>query len=214
MAAIENTSNRGGGSYFTFKQMQELRDVCREKKLYYHIDGARIFNALVETGDDPAEVGKLFDTVSICLSKGLGAPVGSLLIASRDRIKKARKIRKAFGGGMRQAGFLAAAGIYALDHHITRLKDDHRRAKEIGNALAALPFMEKVLPVATNIVIFRLKPKVTAEEFRQYLLDNGIKCNITEKQTIRMVTHLDINDSMVEKVAGTIKKYSLQKINS
>src|SRR5882762_269396 len=165
LVVLENTVNKGGGSCYTLDQIKPIAELCKAKDLKLHLDGARIFNALIHTGDSAADYGKYFDGISVCLSKGLGAPVGSVFLADKTTIKYARRIRKVFGGGMRQAGFLAAAGIYALDHHITRLKDDHHRAKELGKALARQPFVKAMMPVDTNIVIFELSPGVTQQQF-------------------------------------------------
>lgn len=206
LVSVENTANRAGGSYYSLQQMAELAEVCRKHGLMYHLDGARIFNALAETGDAPAAVGKLFDSVSVCLSKGLGAPAGSVLLGNKEFIRQARRVRKVFGGGMRQAGILAAAGIYALDHHVGRLKEDHRRAKTLGATIAALPFVETVLPVETNIIIFTLNEKMASEKFVQDLTDQGIKAVGFGKQTIRFVTHLDFTEEMLERTCSTLQK--------
>src|SRR6185436_19870289 len=149
VVSLENTSNKGGGSYYSLQSIKEIKEVCERHRLKLHLDGARIFNALEETKDSPSETGKFFDTISVCLSKGLGAPVGSVLLSSKENIRKAKRVRKVFGGGMRQAGFLAAAGIFALENNIERLKDDHKRAKIIGEAVKKLPFVEEVFPVDT-----------------------------------------------------------------
>ncbi len=206
LVALENTSNRGGGSYYSLKQISDIHQVVRNNCLKFHLDGARIFNALTETGDSPKDLGQLFDTISVCLSKGLGAPVGSVLLASKENIQKAKRIRKVFGGGMRQAGFMAAAGIYALDNNITRLKEDHKRAKQIEAALKQLSFVESIMPVDTNILIFRLIPSITNDEFLTKLAANNIKAAATAKQTIRFVTHLDFNDDMLTELIRVLKK--------
>jgi threonine aldolase len=164
-------------------------------------------NALTVTNDSPSETGKLFDTISFCLSKGLGAPIGSLLISSKENIKYARHVRKALGGGMRQAGYLAAAGIFALDKNIERLKDDHSRARVLGNTISTLSYIKELLPVETNIVIFTLNEDVVAEKFIEYLSGQGIKALIFGKNTIRFVTHLDIDDTMIEKTISALKQY-------
>jgi threonine aldolase len=148
----------------------------------------------------------MFDGISVCLSKGLGAPVGSVLLGSTETIQKAKRIRKVFGGGWRQAGFLAAAGIYALDHHVNRLKDDHRRAKILAEALLDLPYVKSCMPADTNIVIFELDEKRNPEEFVEKLAHHGIKCNTFGKQMIRFVTHLDIDDGMIDYTLDTLKK--------
>ena len=163
LVALENTVNKGGGCCYTLPQIAAISRVCRENRLFLHLDGARVFNALVATGEDATEYGRYFDTISVCLSKGLGAPVGSVLLGNRETIRQAKRVRKVMGGGWRQAGYLAAAGIYALDHHVHRLKDDHRRARELAETLSRLPFVEEILPVDTNIVIFRLNEAVGAE---------------------------------------------------
>jgi len=206
LVSIENTANRAGGSYYSLQQMKEVADICKKNNLKYHLDGARIFNAIVENGYTTKDVGNLFDSISICLSKGLGAPVGSLLLGDKELIKKARRIRKVFGGGMRQAGFLAAAGIYALDNHINRLKDDHKRAKYLGEVLSKLNYIESVLPVDTNIIIFNLNDKLNPETFVKKLAENDIKAVCFGKQAIRFVTHLDFTDEMLEKTENILLK--------
>lgn len=196
LVVLENTCNRGGGSYYTLDEMRPIGDVCGERGLKLHLDGARIFNALVETGESPTEAGTLFDSVSVCLSKGLGAPVGSLLAGDEEFIRQARRVRKVMGGGMRQAGYLAAAGIYALDHHVERLVEDHRRARQLAEAVSELPFVENIRPVQTNIVIFDVKPPHTAATFLALLEEKGIKATAFGPQTIRFVTHLDFSEEM------------------
>lgn len=205
LVCIENTSNRGGGAYYTIPQVKAISDVCKKSNLKLHLDGARIFNALVETKENPEDYGKLCNSISICLSKGLGAPVGSVLLGSKEFIKKGRRIRKALGGGMRQAGYIAAAGIYALDSNIERLKDDHKRAKAIEANLKTLSFINEIMPVETNIIIFKLTKKYTTESFLKKLLEHDIKAVGIGKQSIRMVTHLDFDDGMLEKVIKTLK---------
>ncbi len=207
LVSVENTSNKGGGSYYTLKQLIEVAAETRKHNLKLHLDGARIFNAIVESKDSTQEIGKLFDTVSVCLSKGLGAPVGSLLIASKENIAKAKRVRKAFGGGMRQSGFLAAAGIYALDNNIVKLKDDHRRAKSIEIMLKELSYVENILPVDTNIIMFKLDEKKPVADFLNYLSQNNIKGYQFGKQTVRFVTHLDFTDDMLEKLSSKLKNY-------
>lgn len=206
LVCLENTVNRAGGSYYDLNTIKEIKQACDAYKLPLHLDGARIFNAIVENNYTTTDIGNQFDSISICLSKGLGAPVGSLLLGTKPFIKKARRVRKVFGGGMRQAGFLAAAGIYALDNHIQRLKEDHKRAKEIGKVLETLPYVESVMPVDTNIVIFNLTDKYTAVSFEEALKPHGIKLAAFGKQTIRFVTHLDFTDEMLAKVIEVLKK--------
>ena len=207
LVAIENTCNKGGGSFYSLQQMRSLSEISRIHNLKIHLDGARIFNAIAETGDSTLEIGKLFDTISICLSKGLGAPVGSLILSSAENIKRAKRVRKSFGGGMRQSGYLAAAGIYALDHNIKRLKEDHLRAKNIYKALTSLTYINEILPVDTNIIVFSLIDEKPIEHFLNYLTKNNIKAVAFGKQTVRMVTHLDFTDEMLDKLVLTLKKY-------
>lgn len=208
LVCIENTANRAGGSYYSMTQMKEIEEVCKKNKLYYHLDGARIFNAIVENDYSTNEIGPLFDSISVCLSKGLGAPVGSVLLGTKEFIQRSRRIRKVFGGGMRQAGYLAAAGIYALDNHVTRLKEDHKRAKILSEVLSKTSYVESILPVDTNIVIFNLNEKMNAEKFVQKLGEQNIKIVAFGKQAIRFVTHLDFNDDMLQKTEEVLKKLS------
>lgn len=205
LVSLENTVNRAGGSFYTCSEIKPITLLCREKGLKLHLDGARIFNALIETGEQAHEVGALFDSVSICLSKGLGAPVGSLLIGDTSFIKRGRKIRKVFGGGMRQAGFLAAAGLFALKNNTERLKEDHRKARVLEQELKQLSFVESVLPVYTNIVIFNLTPDVSGENFENYMKKNGVRISAFGKQTIRLVTHLDLTNDMLEKTISVLQ---------
>jgi threonine aldolase len=205
LVCLENTVNRAGGSYYQLDEMLKISTLCKEKQLGFHLDGARLFNALVETKESTIDVGNTFDSISICLSKGLGAPVGSLLLGTTDFIKKARRVRKVFGGGMRQAGFLAAAGIYALDNNINRLTEDHQRAKHIETILTGLPYVESSLPVDTNIIIFNLSPNLKFDVFENKLKEEGIKMSAFGKQTVRFVTHLDFTDDMLTKLESVLK---------
>ncbi len=205
LVCIENTANRAGGSFYSLKQINDIANVCKKNNLKYHLDGARIFNAVVEANYSTKEVGSAFDSISICLSKGLGAPVGSLLLGNKEFIRKARRIRKIFGGGMRQAGFLAAAGIYALDNNINRLKEDHNRAKQIENILKTANYVESILPVDTNIIIFNLNEKISSENFLNALAKENIKTVGFGKNAIRFVTHLDFTDDMLTKTEKVLK---------
>jgi threonine aldolase len=205
LVSVENTMNKGGGSIYDFNELQAIGKVCSENGLKFHLDGARLFNALVETDVTTGDYGQLFDSISICISKGLGAPVGSVLIGSKEFIKKSRRIRKVFGGGMRQAGYLAAACIYALDNHVERLREDHRRAKELETLLQALPYVEEVTPVQTNLVFFSLKASMPVDLFLQKLRENDIYAMALAPQQVRFVTHLDISDEMMEKVKTVLK---------
>ncbi len=206
VVALENTCNKGGGSCYDFEEIKKIHKVCRQYDLSLHLDGARLFNALAESKQTPKDYGTLFDTISICLSKGLGAPAGSLLISSKDNIKKARRVRKALGGAMRQSGYLAAAGIYALDHHVKRLKEDHQRAKSIARVLESCSFVEYMLPVETNIIIFGLNEKYTDEAFLVILKKKGILAVQMDRRMMRFVTHLDFDDAMLEKFEKEIKR--------
>lgn len=204
LVSLENTVNKGGGSIYTLEQIAAIGKLCKEQGLPLHLDGARVFNALVETGEDARDYGNYFDTVSICLSKGLGVPVGSVLVGSEALMRKGRRIRKVFGGGMRQAGYLAAAGLYALENHVERLKDDHARARGIGAVLQEMPYVEAVEPVDTNIVLFSLKGMETAD-FLQRLAEKNIKAIAFGPGSIRMVTHLDFTDEMLEDLLNVLK---------
>lgn len=200
LVSLENTHNKGGGSVYPRGSIKALSETARSNGLGVHLDGARIFNALTVTGEDPKEIGAAVDTLSVCLSKGLGAPVGSMLIATQDTIRKARRVRKALGGGMRQAGYLAAAGIYALENNISRLADDHHRAKSIGDVLKRCGYVTEVLPVETNIVVFALKKELEVSDFLIHLSSNGIRAMQFGKHSVRFVFHLEITDQDVERL--------------
>lgn len=206
LVVLENTVNKGGGKCYTLDQIEAVHNLCAIKGLKLHLDGARLFNALVATGDKAAPYGHFFDGISICLSKGLGAPVGSVLLGSKTMINQARRLRKVLGGGMRQAGFLAAAGIYALDHHIDRLVQDHGHAKALADALVQANYVEKVMPVETNIVLFEVTDRHSAEEVVRALERKGILCNTTSHKTIRLVTHLDVTSAMIDQTIEVIGK--------
>lgn len=207
LVVLENTCNKGGGSYYTLQEIQPIAQLCTERALKLHLDGARLFHALVETGETPQEVGRLFDSISLCLSKGLGAPVGSVLIGDAAFIQQARRFRKVMGGGMRQAGYLAAAGIYALDHNVERLKEDNERAKVLGKALEILPMVENVRPVKTNIVIFDVKKPHTAASFLEELKEKNVIASAFGPQTIRFVTHLDFTEEMLERTLEVLEEF-------
>ncbi|MBC7399318.1 MAG: aminotransferase class I/II-fold pyridoxal phosphate-dependent enzyme [Mucilaginibacter sp.] len=202
LVVLENTVNKGGGSCYTLEQIKPIAELCKAKGLKLHLDGARIFNALAHTGDKAVEYGQYFNGISVCLSKGLGAPVGSVLLADKETIKYARRIRKVLGGGMRQAGFLAAAGIYALDHHVERLKIDHAHAQILAEALSKSSAVTNVLPAETNIVLFdTVKP---ADVVLQQLEKQGIHALSTDKHRIRFVLHLDVHPEQVEHVVKVL----------
>lgn len=202
---IENTNNRGGGSVWDLNEAKRIRSVCDQQDLKLHLDGARIFNAMTVDGNTPAQWGAPFHSVSICLSKGLGAPVGSMLVGNKAFIHQARRVRKRIGGGMRQAGLLAAAGMYALDHHVERLSEDHARAKRLEAGLKDLPFVEQVMPVETNIVITVLKPTMTADRLLQQLRGKDILASKFGTLMVRMVTHLDLNDEAMERTLSVLR---------
>ncbi|MBN8677145.1 MAG: aminotransferase class I/II-fold pyridoxal phosphate-dependent enzyme [Chitinophagales bacterium] len=200
LVVIENTCNKGGGSMYNLETIRQISEVCRRRQLAFHMDGARLFNALVETGNTPAEIGREMDSISICLSKGLGAPVGSVLIGHQAFIKEARRVRKAMGGGMRQIGYLAAAGIYALDNHVVRLKEDHENARRIAETLKNCSWATNIRPVQTNILIFDLVAPLTPALFLEKLKQKGVLASAFGPQTIRFVTHLDVSKEMTDTV--------------
>lgn len=204
LVVLENTVNKGGGKCYTLEQIAPIAGLCKQRGLKLHLDGARIFNALVHTGDKAADYGKYFDGISVCLSKGLGTPVGSVLLADKATIKYARRLRKVLGGGMRQAGFLAAAGIYALDHHVERLKIDHSHSHILADELKRLSWVSNVVDVETNIVLFdTLEP---ADIVVENLAEQGIKCNSTDAHRVRFVTHLDVHPEQVEYTVKVLKE--------
>ena len=204
LVCIENTSNRGGGSCYRLEDIQRIREVCDRHGLQLHLDGARLFNALVATGEKARDYGTVFHSISVCLNKGLGCPAGSLLAGTKTFIQRARRIRKVFGGGMRQAGYLAACGIYALENHIDRLATDHAHAQQIAAALQQQPFTASILPVETNIVIIEIKPPYQPAQIVEKLKSHDIHCIAISPTQIRMVLHLDITPEMVRKVLEVV----------
>jgi threonine aldolase len=206
LVSLENTANRGGGSCYDMAEMVRIRQVCDTHGLSLHLDGARLFNALVVSQDDPKTYGDIFHSISICLSKGLGAPVGSLLLGDRRFIQKARRFRKIFGGGMRQAGMLAAAGQFALQHHINRLTEDHTHAGLIARALASKPFIDRLLPVETNIIIAEMREPWSPRDFMEYMHAHDIHLFTISPRRFRMVLHLDISPEMVERTISIINE--------
>lgn len=207
LVCIENTTNKGGGACWDFSELENIEQVCRQNDLAFHLDGARLFNALVAKNETAQQYGQLFDTISICLSKGLGAPIGSVLIGSKLHIAKALRIRKLLGGAMRQAGFLAAAGIYALDNNVNRLAEDHQKAKEIGQTLTSCSYVTEVEPIETNIVIFYVNDIVGDVNFIEKMKEKGILLTSMGDGKIRIVTHLDYTDAMHEKLLLTLKSF-------
>jgi len=196
LVEVENTTNKGGGACWDFNELQKIRKVCDDNTLGLHLDGARLWNALVAKKETTEQYGNVFDTISVCLSKGLGCPIGSVLVGDEDIMQGAMRIRKIFGGGMRQVGYLAAAGIYALDHHVERLEEDHNRAKELGHVLNKVGFVNKVEPVETNIVIFELQKDVNSNAFISKLESKGVKLVGMGENKLRLVTHLDYTNKM------------------
>jgi threonine aldolase len=206
LVCIENTTNKGGGACWDFEELQRIREVCDKHGLKYHLDGARIWNALIAKGERPEDYGSLFDTISVCLSKGMGCPVGSLLLGSKSDMEEALRIRKVLGGGMRQAGYLAAAGLYALDHQFSTLAEDHRKARELGAVLEAADYVSYLAPVETNIVIFELESeRVTEQRFLEVISSCGLRMIGMGQGKLRMVTHRDYTEEMHEYVLTTLE---------
>uniref|UniRef100_UPI0037BFA646 threonine aldolase family protein n=1 Tax=Flavobacterium sp. TaxID=239 RepID=UPI0037BFA646 len=209
MVGIENTTNKGGGACYEISELQKIKQICIDHNLKYHLDGARLWNALVAKNQQPKQFGELFDTISVCFSKGLGCPIGSVLVSDAATIHRALRIRKIFGGNMRQSGYLAAAGIYALENNINRLEDDHRRAKELGIQLEQCNWVEKVEPVETNIVVFSAQPPVQDQLVIDKLKQKGISISLLAKGKLRMVTHLDYRQVMHEYVLETLENIEI-----
>ncbi len=209
MVEVENTMNKGGGSVYDNANLAAISEICKTNNLKFHLDGARIFNALAVTGQSTLDCGKLFDSISICLSKGLGAPVGSVLIGTKEFINRARRVRKVFGGGMRQAGYLAAAGIYALENHIERLKEDHRKAKMLSEMLASLTWVDKVYDCQTNIALFSVKEPLNAVSVVKQLQARDIYGIEFDKYTVRLVTHLNFDEEMLQHALNVLKEIKL-----
>jgi threonine aldolase len=206
LVSLENTANRGGGSCYNLAELEKIKEICSKNNLALHLDGARLFNAMVAKSEKPGDYGQIFDSISICLSKGLGTPVGSVLLGTKDLIKRARRIRKVFGGGMRQAGYLAAAGIYALENNIQRLIEDHEHAGLIAGALAKKDFTGSILPVETNIIIFEVSGRISAAEFAEKMRENEIRVTVISKTQVRIVLHLDVTKDMVSKTIKVIEQ--------
>ncbi|MGB7786525.1 MAG: GntG family PLP-dependent aldolase [Salinimicrobium sp.] len=209
LVCLENTTNKGGGACYDLEEIKKVKKVCDEHGLGLHLDGARLFNALVKTGEDPKTFGKIFDTISVCLSKGLGTPMGSVLIGKKELMKNAMRVRKVLGGGMRQVGFMAAAGIYALDNHVERLAEDHRRASEIGEMLKAQAYVKEVEPVETNIVIFYLGNASDEPKFMSQLQQENIRISNMGQGKLRIVTHLDYSEEDHRRFLEVLKNIQL-----
>ncbi len=211
LIVLENTCNRGGGSIYRQEEILPIQDLAQRKGLALHLDGARLFNALVETGESTETWGKMFDSISLCFSKGLGAPVGSVLMGNATFIHEARRVRKAMGGGMRQIGYLAAAALYALEHHVERLREDHAHARILADALEQSPYVAGLRPVVSNIILFDILPEYAATDFLEALKTKGINATGFGPQTIRFVTHLDVTRPMIDKAAEAIKEIKLSE---
>ena len=208
LVALENTTNKGGGAFYSTNTIEEIAQLCRQENLPLHLDGARLWNAMVATKTSPAFYGQHFDTLSICFSKGLGAPVGSALVGPQSTIDNALRIRKMLGGGMRQAGYLAAAAIYGIDHHWHRMQQDHDKAKSLGEVLSKVPGVRYLAPVDTNIVIFEMDSEVRENQFMQHMQKNEIQLISMGSGKLRFVTHLDYSDAQHDYVLKCIKQLS------
>jgi len=206
LVCVENTTNKGGGACYELDELKKIKEVCVANNLKFHLDGARIWNALIAKKQDPKAFGRLFDTISVCLSKGMGAPIGSVLLGDKATIHRALRIRKILGGGMRQVGYLAAAGLYALDNNISRLAEDHRRAKELASVLSTRDWVAKVEPVETNILIFTLKSNYSEKNFIEKLKQKNISISSMGHGKLRMVTHLDYREVMHTYVLETLAR--------
>lgn len=200
LVLVENSCNRGGGKVFPLDELARISEVCKASGMKLHIDGARLFNSMVAEGSSPADHGRLSDSISICLSKGLGCPIGSVLVGDKQFIRQAHRVRKVLGGGMRQVGIIAAAGIYALDHHVERLKVDHDRALATGKELSKLDFVKDVLEPETNILVFSVSDDLDADDVVEHLLNEGVQCFAVGDNRIRFVFHLDVSEEDFQKL--------------
>ncbi len=209
MVGIENTTNKGGGACYDIDELVKIKQVCVDNNLKFHLDGARLWNAMIAKKQHPKQFGELFDTISVCFSKGMGCPIGSVLLSDAETMRKALRIRKIFGGNLRQSGYLAAAGIYALQNNINRLEDDHNRAKELGNTLQKLSWVASVQPVETNIVVFSVIDTIEDKMVIEKLKQKGVAISLLAKNTLRMVTHLDYKQVMHEYVIDVLGKIEL-----
>ena len=206
LVSLEDTANRGGGAIYDFEEIKKIKRFCIQNNLPLHLDGARLMNALVETNIDPQIYAAEFDSISLCLSKGLGAPVGSVLVGSKEFIKKSRRVRKVFGGGMRQAGIIAAGGLYALKNNVNRLREDHAHARQLEQELNSLEWVDSVMPVQTNIVVVILKDASKRDVIISLLAEHGIRIMAFGDGMLRMVTHLDISSEQIDETCSTLRK--------
>jgi len=209
LVCLENTTNKGGGACYDFAEIKKIKTICTTYGLKLHLDGARLMNALVAKNEDPTDYGKIFDTISLCLSKGLGTPLGTVLVGSKESMQNAMRVRKVLGGGMRQIGYMAAAGLYALEHHIERMSEDHQRALEIALLLKSMSYVDKVEPTETNIVIFYLAEGLGEEKFMSDLLEYDIKISAMGQGKMRIVTHLDYTQEMHQRLLEVLEGYSV-----
>jgi threonine aldolase len=212
LVSLENTVNKGGGALYDLNELHAIREVCSAKGLQLHCDGARLFNAMVAQGIDAKVFGNIFDSISICLSKGLGAPVGSLLLGTKDFIYRAHRRRKSMGGGMRQAGFIAAAGLYALQNNINRLQEDHARARAIGDAMRNLDWVKNIMPIDSNIVIAEMADGIPSAAVMVALAKENIKCFTFGNDKIRLVAHLDFNDDHLSAFHERVQRITREKL--
>ena len=208
LVCLENTTNKGGGACYDFSEIEKIRAVCNKHSLGLHLDGARLMNAIVAKGEDPKAYGKVFDTISICLSKGLGTPIGSVLIGNKPLMQKAMRVRKVLGGGMRQIGFMAAAGLYALENNVGRLAEDHKKAMEIAEVLSKQTYVKMLEPTETNIVIFYLSEEISEEKFINDLADKQVRISNMGQGKLRIVTHLDYTPEMHQRFLDILKNYN------
>ena len=206
LVSLEDTANRGGGAIYDFTEIQKIKKFCVANNLPLHLDGARLMNALVETKIDPKVYGAEFDSISLCLSKGLGAPVGSVLIGTKDFIKKARRVRKVFGGGMRQAGIIAAGGLYALKNNVDRLLIDHQHARQLEQTLNQLIWVNEVISVETNIVVVILNDPSKRDEIISKLAEQGVRVMAFGEGMLRLVTHLDVSSNEIDQTCEILRK--------
>jgi threonine aldolase len=206
LVSLEDTANRGGGAIYDFEEIKKIKRFCIQNNFPLHLDGARLMNALVETNIDPKIYAAEFDSISLCLSKGLGAPVGSVLVGSKEFIKKSRRVRKVFGGGMRQAGIIAAGGLYALKNNVNRLREDHAHARQLEQELNSLEWVDSVMPVQTNIVVVILKDASKRDVIISLLAEHGIRIMAFGDGMLRMVTHLDISSEQIDETCSILRK--------
>lgn len=208
LVCLENTTNKGGGACYDFEEIKKIRSVCDKHNLGLHLDGARLMNAIVAKKENPKDYGNVFDTLTICLSKGMGTPLGTVLLGKKELMNNAMRVRKVLGGGMRQIGFMAAAGLYAFENHIERLEEDHKKALEIATILSEQSYVKEVEPTETNIVIFYLQENLSEETFMNDLQSQDIIISNMGQGKLRIVTHLDYTDDMHNHFLEVLKKYN------